>query len=41
MALPKILRPTPTPVSQKIGVASGRWPNRNEQAAAAGKPVAK
>jgi hypothetical protein len=35
MATQKIIRPTPTPPSQKVGIASGRWPNRNEQTAAA------
>lgn len=37
MALPKIILPTGTPREQLRPKASGRWPNRNEQAAAAAK----
>lgn len=37
MAAPKIITPTTTPREQLRPVASGRWPNRTEQAAAAAK----
>lgn len=37
MAAPKLIVPTSTPREQLQPKASGRWPNRNQQAAAAAK----
>lgn len=39
MAAPKLITPTGTSPEQLKPKASGRWPNRNQQAATAAKTV--